>query len=124
GEREEPDGAVRAEGDRGEGEGGRGRRGAGLGCALPAHADGAAPPVTSPSSRGFTLLELLISLTIFTMVAVIVYATLSFCSRAVDSGEARSTENQRARAALALISGQLKSAYPLSAPAEGDALLH
>ena len=51
--------------------------------------------MTIPSSRGFTLVELIISLTIFAMVAVIVYATLSFCSRAVDSGEAHSTENQR-----------------------------
>ena len=80
--------------------------------------------MTSPSSRGFTLLELLISLTIFSMVAVIVYATLGFCSRAVDSGEARSIENQRARAALALISRQLKSAYPLSVQAEGETFVY
>jgi prepilin-type N-terminal cleavage/methylation domain-containing protein len=80
--------------------------------------------VKSLSPRGFTLLELLISLTIFSMVAVIVYATLSFCARAVDSGEARSTENQRARAALALISRQLKSAYPLSVQAEGETFVY
>jgi len=80
--------------------------------------------VKSFSSRGFTLIELLISLTIFSMVAVIVYATLSFCSRAVDSGEAHSTENQRARAALALISRQLKSAYPLSVQAEGETFVY
>jgi prepilin-type N-terminal cleavage/methylation domain-containing protein len=80
--------------------------------------------VTIPSARGFTLVELIISLTIFAMVAVIVYATLSFCSRAVDSGEAHSTENQRARAALALISRQLKSAYPLSVQAEGETFVY
>ena len=78
----------------------------------------------SLSSRGFTLLELLISLTVFSVVAVIVYAVLSFCSRAVESGEARSTENQRARAALALISRQLKSAYPLSVRAEGETFVY
>ncbi|HJY84399.1 MAG TPA: prepilin-type N-terminal cleavage/methylation domain-containing protein [Candidatus Binatia bacterium] len=77
-----------------------------------------------PDCRGFTLLELLISLTIFTVVAVIVYATLSFCSRAVESGEARSNENQRARAALTLISRQLKSAYPLSLQAEGETFVY
>ncbi len=76
------------------------------------------------SPHGFTLLELLLSLTIFSVVAVIVYATLSFCSRAVESGEARSTENQRARAALALISRQLKSAYPLSLQAEGETFVY
>jgi prepilin-type N-terminal cleavage/methylation domain-containing protein len=78
----------------------------------------------SLSPRGFTLLELLLSLTIFSVVAVIVYATLNFCSRAVESGEARSTENQRARAALALISRQLKSAYPLSLQAEGETFVY
>lgn len=74
--------------------------------------------------RGFTLLELLISLTVFGMVAVIVYATLSFCARAVERGETRSTENQRARAALSLISRQLKSAYPLSLQAEGETFVY
>lgn len=78
----------------------------------------------SLSPRGFTLLELLLSLTIFSVVAVIVYATLSFCSRAVESGETRSTENQRARAVLALISRQLKSAYPLSLQAEGETFVY
>ncbi len=77
-----------------------------------------------PDCRGFTLLELLISLTIFSMVAVIVYATLNFCSRAVEHGEARSTENQRARAALALISRQIKSAYPLSLQAGGETFVY
>lgn len=76
------------------------------------------------SPRGFTLLELLLSLTVFTVVAVIVYAVLNFCSRAVEKGEARSTENQRARAALALISRQLKSAYPLSVQAEGETFVY
>jgi prepilin-type N-terminal cleavage/methylation domain-containing protein len=80
--------------------------------------------VKNLSSRGFTLLELLISLTVFTVVAVIVYAVLNFCSRAVASGEARATENQRARAALALISRQLKSAYPLSIQAEGETFIY
>lgn len=74
--------------------------------------------------RGFTLLELLISLTVFGMVAVIVYATLSFCARAVERGETRSTENQRARAALSLISRQLKSAYPLSLQADGETFVY
>jgi len=80
--------------------------------------------VKSLCCRGFTLLELLISLTVFSMVAVIVYATLSFCARAVERGETRSTENQRARAALSLISRQLKSAYPLSLQAEGETFVY
>jgi prepilin-type N-terminal cleavage/methylation domain-containing protein len=80
--------------------------------------------VKSLPPRGFTLLELLISLTVFGVVAGIVYAVLSFCSRAVEKGEARSTENQRARAALALLSRQLRSAYPLSIQAEGATFVY
>jgi type II secretory pathway component PulJ len=61
---------------------------------------------------------LIISLTIFSMVAVIIYATLNLGARAAAHGEARSTENQRARAALSLIARHLKSAYPLSLQSE------
>jgi type II secretion system protein J len=65
-------------------------------------------------SRGFTFLELIISLTIFSLVALMVYATLNLGAGAADRGELRSSENQRARAVIALLSRQIKSAYPLS----------
>ncbi len=74
--------------------------------------------------RGFTLLELLISLTIFSLVALIVYVALNLGVRATDRGETRSIENQRARAALALIARQLKSAYPLTLQAEGETVVY
>jgi len=80
--------------------------------------------VNTHDSRGFTLLELIISLTIFSLVAMIVYATLNLGAGAADRGEARSIENQRARAALALISRQLKSAYPLVLQAEGETFVY
>lgn len=75
-------------------------------------------------ARGFTFLELMISLTIFSLVAVIVYATLNLGARATERGEVRALENQRARAALALISRQLKSAYPLVLHAEGETFIY
>lgn len=74
--------------------------------------------------NGFTLLELVISLTIFGVVAVIVYATLNLGARAAERGEARSVENQRARAALALIARHLKSAYPMMIQAEGETFVY
>ena len=70
--------------------------------------------------RGFTLLELIISLTLMSAVIVGVYATLSLGTDASERGEARSIENQRVRAALSLIARQLKSAYPLLLQTEGD----
>jgi general secretion pathway protein J len=63
--------------------------------------------------RGFTLLELVISLTIVALVTVMIYTTLMLGARAADRGETRSLENQRARAATSLIARHLKSAYPL-----------
>jgi prepilin-type N-terminal cleavage/methylation domain-containing protein len=71
-----------------------------------------------PESGGFTLLELVISLTIVSLIAVLVYTTLNVGARAAGHGEARSIENQRARAALTLITRHLKSAYPLSLQGE------
>ena len=75
-------------------------------------------------ARGFTFLELLISLTILSLVAVMVYTALNLGTRAAAHGEARSAENQRARAALALIARQLKSAYPLTLQAEGETYVY
>jgi len=65
-------------------------------------------------SEGFTLIELVISLTIVSGIALLIYTTLNIGARAAVHGEVRSMENQRARAALALIARHLKSAYPLS----------
>jgi general secretion pathway protein J len=76
------------------------------------------------NARGFTLLELVISLTIVSLVAVLVYATLNIGVRAAQSGETRSVENQRARAALSLITRQLKSAYPLTLQGEEGAFVY
>ncbi len=67
---------------------------------------------------GFTLIELVISLTIVSGVALLIYTTLNIGARAAAHGEVRSMENQRARAALALIARHLKSAYPLALQGE------
>lgn len=80
--------------------------------------------VTHDSTHGFTLLELLISLAIFSMVAAIVYATLTLGARAAERGEVQSTENQRTRAVVALITRQLKSAYPFALQNQGETVVY
>jgi prepilin-type N-terminal cleavage/methylation domain-containing protein len=70
------------------------------------------------SNRGFTFLELIISLTIVALIVLAVNAALSIGLQAADKGQGRGSENQRARAALSLISRQLKSAYPLALQTE------
>ena len=51
-------------------------------------------------ARGFTLLELLISLTLMGLVSLGVYGALGFGANALERGTSRSLENQRVRAAL------------------------
>ena len=67
-----------------------------------------------PVSGGFTLLELMISLTIVSMIIVAVYATFNIGTESTRRGTARALDNQHARAALSLLTRQLKSAYPLT----------
>ena len=68
--------------------------------------------------RGFTLLELIISLAIMSLIVVVVSAAFNLGLDAADRGEFRALENQRARAALTQIARQLKSAYPLAMQTE------
>ena len=75
-------------------------------------------------NSGFTLLELVISMTIFSMIIVGVYAGLNIGAESAARGIARSIENQRTRAALSLMTRQLKSAYPLALQAEGETLVY
>ncbi|MGE0823866.1 MAG: type II secretion system protein J [Candidatus Binatia bacterium] len=71
------------------------------------------------TARGFTFLELIISLTIMGLILLVVNAAFNVGLQATDKGEGRGLENQRARAALALISRHLKSAYPLALQMDG-----
>ena len=75
-------------------------------------------------ARGFTLLELLISLMLMSLVTLGVYGALSFGADAIGRGESRSIENQRVRAAFSLIVRKLKSAYPLMLLAEGKSFVY
>ena len=75
-------------------------------------------------ARGFTLLELLISLVLISLVSLGVYGALGFGADALERGTSRSIENQRVRAALALIVRKLKSAYPLMLLVDGERLVY
>ncbi len=62
------------------------------------------------ASAGFTLLEMVLALVIFGMIAMIVYSAFYFGHRAVTSGERAADDNQRMRLAEELMGRQVRSA--------------
>ena len=64
------------------------------------------------SSKGFTLLELLISLTIIGLILVIIFGALRIGVRAWEKGERDVESHQRRRVVLGLVKRQFASTYP------------
>jgi prepilin-type N-terminal cleavage/methylation domain-containing protein len=73
------------------------------------------------SQRGFTLLELILSIGILSVVLVTIYATLSMGSRTWEKGERDIEKIQRERVVMNLLSREIKSAFPYKVtPSELD----
>jgi general secretion pathway protein J len=67
------------------------------------------------NNKGFTLLELLISMTILSIVAVLILQALRISSQVWEKGESRINHMQRSRISFDTIFKQLSSAYPFTA---------
>jgi type II secretion system protein J len=67
-------------------------------------------PPRRRGESGFTLLEMVLALVIFGMIAAVVYSAFYFGHRAVTSGERAADENQRMRLAEELLGRQVRSA--------------
>ena len=63
--------------------------------------------------KGFTLLELLISIAIIGVIVLIISGALRLAHRSVESGERKIEEIERIRATLGVIDAQVQSALPL-----------
>ena len=73
------------------------------------------------NQTGFTLIELILSITILSMVLVTIYATLSMGSRTWEKGERDIERIQRLRVVMDLLSREIKSAFPYKVtPSELD----
>ena len=71
--------------------------------------------------RGFTLLELILSISILSVVLVIIYATLSMGARTWEKGERDIESLQRKRVVMNLLSREIKSTFPYKVtPSELD----
>jgi general secretion pathway protein J len=63
--------------------------------------------------HGFTLMELLVAMSLLSLVFVIVLQALGVSIKAWEKGDASQAEYQRFQAVISLIAGQIRSAYPL-----------
>jgi len=62
--------------------------------------------------HGFTLMEVLITLSIISLIAIVTSSSIMFGVRARDSGEAKIKNLQGLRTIVTMLSQQLKSVYP------------
>ena len=69
---------------------------------------------------GFTLLELLISMTLLVVVVVIAMGALRISARSVTAGEKRMEAQERFRTVLSIIDAQIQSQVPLTYEEEGN----
>lgn len=71
------------------------------------------------SDGGFTLLELLISITMLALIVVIMMGAMRMGSRSVASGERKMDAQERFRTVLSLMDAQIQSQVPLSYEEDG-----
>ena len=72
------------------------------------------------SRRGFTLLELMISIVLLGIIIVIIIGAMRLGFRSVDSGEKKIESLERIRASLDIIDSQIQSQIPLTYDEEGE----
>lgn len=78
-------------------------------------------PCSLNPEKGFTLLELVVSIAILSLVMVMIYGSLSMGSRAWEKGEEDIERIQRMRVVMNLLSREIKSAFPYKVtPSELD----
>lgn len=63
-------------------------------------------------SRGFTLIEVVLALTIFALMGGILYGAFSLGHSAVEKSQANSTRNQKLRSIADLLGSYVRSAFP------------
>jgi len=71
-------------------------------------------------ARGFTLLELLVAMTLLVLIVVITMGAMRIGYRSVAAGEKKMEDQERLRTALSMIDAQIQSQVPLTYEEEGN----
>jgi len=74
------------------------------------------------ASSGFTLIEVVLALTIFALMGAILYGAFSLGHSAVQKSEANSTRNQKQRVISELLGNYIRSAFPYKESAQDQAV--
>lgn len=74
------------------------------------------------SQRGFTLLELLVAMTIMALMSVALFGVLSIGASSAGSGERITEQARRIRIATAIVTRQLRSTEPMQLVQDGERL--
>jgi prepilin-type N-terminal cleavage/methylation domain-containing protein len=70
--------------------------------------------------KGFTLLELLVSMTLLVLILVVTLGAIRMGSRSVAAGEKKMEAQERFRAVLSILDAQIQSQVPLSYDDQGN----
>lgn len=83
------------------------------------------PPSTRMTSEiGFTLLEVVLALSIFALIGAILYGAFSLGNRALTKSEASFEKNQKLRSLGDLLGSYIRSSYPYRASVQDQAIFY
>ncbi len=75
------------------------------------------------NSCGFTLIEVVLALSIFALIGAVLYGAFSLSHRAVEKSQASFDDNQKLRSSTDLLGNYIRSAYPYRESAQDTAVL-
>ena len=79
--------------------------------------------MTKRAPNGFTLVEVVLALTIFALISTLLYAAFSLGHRAVEKSQRSFEKNQQLRSVDNLLGSYIRSAYPYRASPQGPPIL-
>jgi prepilin-type N-terminal cleavage/methylation domain-containing protein len=78
-------------------------------------------PAGAAGAAGFTLVEVVLALTIFALMGAILYGAFSLSHRAVEKSQANATQNQKQRSVADLLGSYIRSTFPYRESAQETA---